>query len=697
MRKIARIVGMLLLCILLVQPVQAADKDITVKTRIRDDEIYLLIKDSQSSEAIAPDKNYRLIFMTEAEYAGEQVWLYTSEYDCTGEELEPYRNKNDKFDEPLEHTKNIAFQLWEENENGWSERSEICACKDEFSDGKEISVSEDSDGNEAESQDYILMDSEQKKIVLPLQKAAELYGIQVRSDMQGQVTEILDSRGTFIKDSVLFSASDDGLTLSRTVPLPTPQPTATPTPEPTATPQPTATPTPEPTATPQPTATPTPEPTATPQPTATPTPEPTATLEPTATPQPTATPTPEPTATPQPTATPTPEPTATPEATATPTPEPTVTPEPTATPAAATVTSEPAVTPTPEPSAPGSSSKKGSGGIVLFLMVVLLALIAVIIYLLQQSRKKKNRAEAQAISENPEDTWDPSDSEDTLHPDEELPVAPVQKSPFVIQSAVINNKGGVRRNNEDNFCLNGTIMQREKMDDGANISGISKEPVQLYAVCDGMGGTDNGEDASYAAVNILAERKEECGRWIEKSEFTKVLRSISDRIYKRSEQKGKKSGTTIVSMVWNREKAIFVNVGDSRIYRMRNHKLEQISLDHSKVQRMISMGVLDPEQAKTHPDRHVITQYLGMPSEVRISPYYVTDSSVKENDLYLMCSDGLTDMVEDAKIAEILNTESEPRKAAQALIKEALENGGRDNVTVMVLRIVKDPEGKKRI
>ena len=333
----------------------------------------------------------------------------------------------------------------------------------------------------------------------------------------------------------------------------------------------------------------------------------------------------------------------------------------------------------------------------LFLMVVLLVLIAVIIYLLQQSRKKKNRAEAQAISENPEDTWNPSDSEDTLHPDEELPVAPVQKSLFVIQSAVINNKGRVRRNNEDNFCLNGTIMQREKMDDGANISSICKEPVQLYAVCDGMGGTDNGEDASYAAVNILAERKEECGRWIEKSEFTKVLRSISDRIYKRSEQKGKKSGTTIVSMVLDREKAIFVNVGDSRIYRMRNHKLEQISLDHSKVQRMISMGVLEPEQAKTHPDRHVITQYLGMPAEVRISPYYVTDSSVKENDLYLMCSDGLTDMVEDAKIAEILNTESEPRKAAQALIKEALENGGRDNVTVMVLRIVKDSEGKKRI
>ena len=321
-----------------------------------------------------------------------------------------------------------------------------------------------------------------------------------------------------------------------------------------------------------------------------------------------------------------------------------------------------------------------AGGLILA-AVCLLILAVIIVCLCRRSKNKKiiSRTEADSPSET---TLKLSDSEATFELSE-------------TKSAVINNKGNVRRNNEDNFCLNGTIMQREKMDCGADLSATCKDASQLYAICDGMGGVDNGEDASYNAVRILSERKEECGRWTDQAEFTRLLRSISDRIFRQSEQKGKKSGTTLAALILNDGKLTGVNVGDSRIYRMRNHKLEQLSLDHSKVQRMISMGIISPEEAQTHPERHVITQYLGMPSNLRFSPYYAEELSLEQNDIYLICSDGLTDMVDDSRILDILEMESKPENAAQALVRDALENGGRDNVTVMLLQVTEDYEREK--
>ena len=91
----------------------------------------------------------------------------------------------------------------------------------------------------------------------------------------------------------------------------------------------------------------------------------------------------------------------------------------------------------------------------------------------------------------------------------------------------------------------------------------------------------------------------------------------------------------------------------------------------------------------------MITQYLGMPSNLRFSPYYAEELSLEQNDIYLICSDGLTDMVDDSRILEILEMESKPENAAQALVRDALENGGRDNVTVMLLQVTEDYEREK--
>jgi serine/threonine protein phosphatase PrpC len=228
-------------------------------------------------------------------------------------------------------------------------------------------------------------------------------------------------------------------------------------------------------------------------------------------------------------------------------------------------------------------------------------------------------------------------------------------------------------------------MQAGKVDEGAFLSNECRDQVQLYAVCDGMGGADSGEDASYKAVRELAHRKQEYQKWTHKEELTKVLRTISDDIYKEAAQKGQKSGTTVVMMLVAFPKVVLANVGDSRIYRFRGRKLTQVSLDHSKVQRMISMGLLTPEQAKTDPSRHVITQYLGMPSEIKVSPHIVSDITLQKGDVYVLCSDGLTDMVEDEQLEAILREKEDPREAVQALFQTAMNHGGRDNVTIMLL------------
>lgn len=279
-------------------------------------------------------------------------------------------------------------------------------------------------------------------------------------------------------------------------------------------------------------------------------------------------------------------------------------------------------------------------------------------------------------------SFDSNENEDTIEP----PVIMEKKA--AIQGAAANNKGRVRGNNEDNLYFNGVYIHREKMDQGYLASEKFRTAVQLYAVCDGMGGADAGEEASYAAVKELSDKKQEYQKADSKG-MIELLRVLSDKIYKEAMERGQKSGTTIALMQIKGAKVTFVNIGDSRIYRLRNGVLKQISLDHSKVQRMVSMGILTPEQAKKDPARHVITQYLGMSPEVKVSPYIISDEKLEQGDAYLLCSDGLTDMVEDSQIEEILKEKGKPQEAVTELVKAALRNGGRDNITAIVLRVEK--------
>ncbi len=359
------------------------------------------------------------------------------------------------------------------------------------------------------------------------------------------------------------------------------------------------------------------------------------------------------------------------------------------------------VTPTPEipdekaSEDPEAAAKKdhlfgafeGMRGGQMFFLLLLLAIVFGLLFFVQKNPVFRIKSLKKSGSS--------SEDEDTLNYEDMEASSPN----FIVESAVTNSKGRIRGNNEDNFYLNGNFMQREKMDEGASIMNTCEDGYQLYAVCDGMGGADCGEEASYRAVKELAVRRKNMDLKLDPKDLPETLQEISDKINKEAVSRGQKSGTTIVLLQMKAEKILLANVGDSRIYRMRNQKLVQLSRDHSRVQRMISMGLLTPEQARKDPARHVITQYLGMANDVKLSPFILPDQEMKSGDIYLLCSDGLTDMVEDAQIEAILKKNKNVVEAVRELLKTALENGGKDNVTIMVLRMNgrNDQKGKQNI
>ena len=169
--------------------------------------------------------------------------------------------------------------------------------------------------------------------------------------------------------------------------------------------------------------------------------------------------------------------------------------------------------------------------------------------------------------------------------------------------------------------------------------------------------------------------------------FSEGLNTISEGIYHEAQSQGVKSGTTLAGCLLENGQIRIAHVGDSRVYRLRDHTLMQLTADHSEVQRLLSMGVITPAQARSHPKRHVITQYLGMPdTEVRIDAS-ITPVAVRKGDRYLLCSDGLSDMVKDAQISKIFSAAATVKAAADELVQAALKNGGKDNVTVLCLFI----------
>lgn len=251
-----------------------------------------------------------------------------------------------------------------------------------------------------------------------------------------------------------------------------------------------------------------------------------------------------------------------------------------------------------------------------------------------------------------------------------------------LQAAVLCHVGCVRTNNEDNYYLQGQIRQSvEQQNTQARFGGA--DAGALFAVADGMGGEAKGEFASLAAVQALCSCCPEKGR-------TAILRCFSRAnavICREIEQTGHKMGTTLATLYIDNGKATVCNIGDSRVYLLRNNRLMQLSTDHTQVQQMIDLGILPPEEARDHPQRHILTQHLGIhESDMIIQPTFSEELQLETKDTFLLCSDGLTDMV-DAEVIRSILCSGTPEQQTQALVEEALRNGGQDNVTVMIVNV----------
>ena len=255
---------------------------------------------------------------------------------------------------------------------------------------------------------------------------------------------------------------------------------------------------------------------------------------------------------------------------------------------------------------------------------------------------------------------------------------------FRIHGAAHTHTGRVRSNNEDNFYLEGRY--RENVEQGEDeVVCRSYDRCFLAAVADGMGGEELGEEASLMAVQALKP----CTFQEIPSEAAEAVRRGNDRICEEMERQGnRRMGSTLTALYIDEGKAVCCNVGDSRGYLLRDGELSQLSVDHNKAERMVKLGILTPEQAACHPSRHELTQHLGIfTDEMVIEPAVSQPVVLKNGDLFLLCSDGLTDMVSPEDMKAVLSEKTVPQDMAERLVQLALAGGGRDNVTVIVLQI----------
>jgi serine/threonine protein phosphatase PrpC len=209
----------------------------------------------------------------------------------------------------------------------------------------------------------------------------------------------------------------------------------------------------------------------------------------------------------------------------------------------------------------------------------------------------------------------------------------------------------------------------------------------LFAIADGMGGARAGEVAAGIAATVLKDGRSSVS---DEGTLEAVIDEANRRVWQRSMSDPGTSGmgttVTVAFVDAENERVVFGQVGDSRAYRLRGETLEQVTTDHSLVAELVRSGVLTPEEAERHPQRSAITRAVGTESAIDADVFSVP---AELGDVYLLCSDGLTDMLAaDDIAAAILEADRDPVAAAGALVAGANARGGEDNITVVLFELV---------
>lgn len=240
-----------------------------------------------------------------------------------------------------------------------------------------------------------------------------------------------------------------------------------------------------------------------------------------------------------------------------------------------------------------------------------------------------------------------------------------------IYAACSSNVGNVRKNNEDNFCFNNEYLRIENLDTPVFLkyNNVIRDGL-CFALFDGMGGGHFGEVAAYTAAQCMANSKKRISGTSDLSTLIKILNQVV--VEEQQRMTANDMGTTMASIHFSRNNIFISNIGDSRVYRLRRGSLLQLSVDH--VERFSFNKSTKPR----------LMQCLGMdPEEVLIVPH-ILKRKFESGDVYLLCSDGLTDMVSDFEIHKILSGNNDADIIVNELISLALKSGGRDNITVIV-------------
>lgn len=231
--------------------------------------------------------------------------------------------------------------------------------------------------------------------------------------------------------------------------------------------------------------------------------------------------------------------------------------------------------------------------------------------------------------------------------------------------------GMIRSGNEDNFFAE------------------ADERRGVFVVADGMGGHAAGEVASEMAVQIVSRHLLGLSSVLDSGADEKVAqslrdanRAIYDRMLAETDKQG--MGTTASVLVLSDNRYLIGQIGDSRIYLLRDGALKQVTKDHSYVQEQVDAGLLTPEQARYHPYSNVITRCVGAAEEVEADVYH---GEMIPGDVFLVASDGLTGMVDDRRLQQLLLARSGPGRIVDALIAEANGRGGLDNITAIVIQV----------
>ena len=232
----------------------------------------------------------------------------------------------------------------------------------------------------------------------------------------------------------------------------------------------------------------------------------------------------------------------------------------------------------------------------------------------------------------------------------------------IVDQAGLTDVGRQRSSNEDSFL----------------------ESAPVFAVADGMGGARAGEVASRIAVETLADG--DAGDGEAEAQLAETAQAANRRIYELAQKDDSRAGmgTTFTAVLVDGGDVVTGHVGDSRLYRLRDEALERLTRDHSLVEELVRRGELDPKDAESHPQRSIITRALGPEPEVEVETFTCPG---RAGDVYLVCSDGLTSMISEERLRDLLRADGSLDEAAQRLVEAANEAGGKDNITVVLFRL----------